>query len=237
MRILEAPPPAPAKPTSTTRARGPRRAWEPAISALADPVARQLAALGRIRSYAANSLIIRENDPADALFVILAGSVTVFVSDANGREMVLGQYGASAYVGEMALDGQVRCASVRALEPTLCAVVSRRSLRRAVGADPQLALRMLATASRRTRAATGVVKSLALSDVYSRVASLLASLQTIEIDGRPWSREPLRQLDIAKRVGASRDMVSKVLKQLRLGGYIAVNERRISVLRRPPARW
>lgn len=212
-------------------------AWDPALRALADPLAQRLAPLGRIRSYAKNGLLIRENDPADELFVILAGAVMVFVADADGREMVLGHYGPPACLGEMALEAQPRCASVRALERTVCAVIKRNTLRRALNADPQLAMQLLAAVSRRVQSTTAVVKSLALSNVYRRVCNLLLSLPYEEIDGVRWSREVLRQLDIANRVGASRDMISRVLKELRRGGYIAVRDRRFTILRQLPARW
>ncbi|HXY22734.1 MAG TPA: Crp/Fnr family transcriptional regulator [Burkholderiaceae bacterium] len=214
-----------------------KAARDPAVRALADPLARKLASLGQIRRYAKGSLLIRENESAQELFVILAGVVTVFVADAAGHEMILGQYGPAACVGEMALEGQARCASVRALERTVCSVVKRKKLRRALSADPKLAMQLLATVSRRVQSATGVVKSLALSNVYRRVSDLLLSLEYDEIDGMLWSRQALRQLDIANRVGASRDMISRVLKELRRGGYIAMRDRRFTILRRPPVRW
>jgi len=211
--------------------------WDPAIGRIADPVARELAARGRIRSFAQNSLIIRESESGDALFVILAGTVQVYVSGANGQEMVLGRYGASDYIGEMALDGHARCASVRALEPTVCSVVARRAWLSAIRANPRIAMRMLATVNRRTRNATSVVKNLALLDVYSRVARLLLSLKYVKIDDRRWSHERLTQREIGRRVGASRDMISRILKELRTGGYIAIRDKRVTILRQPPARW
>ncbi len=223
-----------------SRARSPRRgkgAWEPAIRALADPLARKLAALGRVRRFPKDSLLIREGEASGDVFVILDGVAAVYVADGEGREMILGQYASSQVVGEMALAGQRRCASVRALESTVCCVLTRKTLHRAIRADPEIALQLFATAARRIRSTTDVVKSLALTNVYGRVAALLARLEYVALDGALWSREPLRQQDIANRVGASRDMISRVLKQLRLGGYIAVRDRRITILRRLPARW
>jgi len=211
--------------------------WDPAIQKIADPVARELAARGRVRCFPKDSLIIREHDPGGALFVILAGAVQVYVSGAKGQEMVLGRYGAPQYIGEMALDGDARCASVRALEATVCSVVTRRALLSAIRTDPRIAVRMLATVSHRSRIATGVVKSLALLDVYTRVARLLSSLEYVEIDGLPWSRERLTQREIARRVGACRDMISRIFKDLRAGGYVAVRDKRVRMLRQPPARW
>ncbi|HYA65340.1 MAG TPA: Crp/Fnr family transcriptional regulator [Burkholderiaceae bacterium] len=237
MRKVQAPQAKCVQHARALRPRAEKAARDPAVRALRDPLAQKLAPLGRVRSYGTGRLLIRENEPAQELFVVLAGGVMVFVADADGREMVLGQYGPGACLGEMALEGQRRCASVRALEPTVCAVVKRKTLRRALSADPQLAMQLLATVSGRVRGATAVVKSLALSNVYRRVSDLLLSLEYEEIDGGRWSRETFRQLDIANRVGASRDMISKVLKELRLGGYIAMRDRRITILRQPPARW
>ncbi len=211
--------------------------WEKAIRKIPDPVVRELASRGRIRSFAKNSLIIREHDSGGALFVILSGRVKVYVSGAKGREMVLDHYGATDYVGEMALDGRPRSASVCALEPTVCSVVARAALRSAIGADPEIAMRMIATLIGRARSATGNVKSLALMDVYGRVARLLLSLEHVECDGVRLLRERLTQREIANRVGASRDMISRILKDLRTGGYIGMREQRIMILRRPPARW
>lgn len=212
--------------------------WDPAIRKIADPVVRELAARGRVRGFAKDSLIIREHDSGDSLFVILAGKVKVYVSNARGREMILEHYGPSDYVGEMALDGQTRSASVRALEPTVCSVVAREALLRLIRAKPEVALRIFATVIARARNTTGNLKNLALMDVYGRVARLLlAQDYVLESDGLRWSRECLTQQEIANRVGASRDMISRILKDLRTGGYIAQRDRRITILRRPPARW
>jgi CRP/FNR family cyclic AMP-dependent transcriptional regulator len=212
--------------------------WAAAIRRIADPVVRELATGGEVRPYAKGEHLIREHEQGDALYVILAGRVKVYVADAQRRELVLAHYGAGDYVGEMALDGQPRSASVCALEPTVCAVVARDDLRTAIRGDPDIAMRMLATLIGRARSATGNLKNLALMDVYGRVARLLLE-QDYEpgADGLQWSRERLTHQEIANRVGASRDMISRIFKDLRAGGYIAVRDKRIAILRRPPARW
>jgi len=212
--------------------------WDAAIRRIADPVVRELAARGRIRNFAEDSLLIREAEFGDALFVILEGAVKVYVSNAQGREKILRHYGRGDYVGEMALDGHARSASVQALEPTVCAVVLRTDLVAAIRANPEVALRMLGTAMERARNDTVEIKNLALLDVYGRVARLLLSLPAeVGADGLTWTKERLTQQEIASRVGASRDMVSRILKDLRTGGYIEIREKRITILRRPPARW
>jgi CRP/FNR family transcriptional regulator, cyclic AMP receptor protein len=211
-------------------------ASEPALGAIEDPVARELAARGQIRSFPKNAVLINEGERADSVFVLLSGRVKVFVSDRQGREMILDIRGAGQYVGEMTLDGGPRSASVQAMEAVSCAVVGRDALRAAIAADPDLAMSLIDRLIERARNATETVKSLALTDVYGRVSRLLLSLAR-ERDGKLVVPERMTQQDIADRVGASRDMISRIFKDLTAGGYVSVVDRQITLNRRPPARW
>jgi len=89
----------------------------------------------------------------------------------------------------------------------------------------------------RRRAATDSVKHLALRNVYGRVVRLLLSLARERDDGTLVIPDPMTQQEFASRVGASRDMISRIFKDLQTGGYISISERRITINRRPPARW
>jgi CRP/FNR family cyclic AMP-dependent transcriptional regulator len=104
-------------------------------------------------------------------------------------------------------------------------------------ANPDIPLRMLLNLIERNRRTTGNLKNLALMDVYGRVARLLRELEYVQAPDGCWSRERLTQRELASRVGASRDMVSRILKDLRDGGYIAMREKRFKILRRAPMRW
>jgi CRP/FNR family transcriptional regulator, cyclic AMP receptor protein len=210
---------------------------ETQIEAIADPMVRELARRGQIRHIARNAVFINEGERGDSLFVILTGRVKVYVADADGREMVLDIHGAGDYVGEMALDGQPRSASVIALEPTVCSVLTRDALRAAIAGSPDLAMNLICTLIERARIATDNVRNLALMDVYGRVARLLLSLAVEQPDGKLTVPERLTQQDIADRVGASRDMVSRIFKDLTIGGYVTVVDRRITLNRKPPPRW
>jgi CRP/FNR family cyclic AMP-dependent transcriptional regulator len=207
------------------------------IENLADPLVRELARGGQVRSMARNTVFIDEGDKGDSLFVILSGRVKVFVADADGREMVLDIHGPGDYVGELALDGRPRAASVMAMEPTVCSVLTRDALRTAIVANPDLAMNLIGTLIERLRIATEKVRNLALMDVYGRVARLLLALAVEQPDGRMVVPERLTQQDIADRVGASRDMVSRIFKDLTTGGYVTVLDRQITINRKPPARW
>lgn len=210
---------------------------EAQIEAIADPMVRELARRGQIRNIARNAVFINEGEKGDALYVILSGRVKVFVADAEGREMVLDIHGPGDYVGEMALDGRPRSASVIALEPTTCSVLTREALRTAIAANADVAMNLIGTLIERARIATDNVRNLALMDVYGRVARLLLSLAVEQPDGKMIVPERLTQQDIADRVGASRDMVSRIFKDLTIGGYVTVADRQITLNRKPPPRW
>jgi CRP/FNR family cyclic AMP-dependent transcriptional regulator len=207
------------------------------IAAMNDPMMRELALRGSVRSFPKNTVIINEGDRGDSMFVILSGKVKVYVSDDDGREMILDTYGAGDYVGEMSLDGRPRSASVMTIEPTSCSVVTRDALREAVASGPDFAMKLIDTLIDRARIATDNVKNLALMDVYGRVARLLLALAREQPDGKLVVPERMTQQDIADRVGASRDMISRILKDLTIGGYVSVVDRIITINRKPPARW
>ncbi|MCA3217249.1 MAG: Crp/Fnr family transcriptional regulator [Burkholderiales bacterium] len=207
------------------------------IAAITDPMVRDLANRGSIRSFPKNTVIINEGDRGESMFVVLSGKVKVYVSDDGGREMILDIYGAGDYVGEMSLDGRPRSASVMTLEPTICAVVTRSALKDAVASSPDFAMKLIDTLIERARIATDNVKNLALMDVYGRVARLLLSLAKEQPDGKLVVPERMTQQDIADRVGASRDMISRIFKDLTVGGYVTVVDRVITINRKPPARW
>jgi CRP/FNR family cyclic AMP-dependent transcriptional regulator len=206
------------------------------LDAIGDPMIRELASRGQTRTFPKNAVIINEGDRGDTLFVILAGRVKVYVSDDDGREMVLDMHDAGEYVGEMALDGRPRSASVMTLEPTTCSVLSRDELRAAIARNPDIAMAIIEKLIERARIATDNVKNLALMDVYGRVARLLLSLAK-EDNGKLVVPDRMTQQDIADRVGASRDMISRIFKDLTIGGYVTVENRQITINRKPPARW
>jgi CRP/FNR family transcriptional regulator, cyclic AMP receptor protein len=197
---------------------------------------RAIAESGVVRTFPRNSVLINEGDRGDALYVILSGRVKVYSSNEAGREFVIDFQGPGEYVGEMMLDGEPRSASVMTVEPTTCAVVNRAQFREFILAHPDFALHLIERLIHRVRVTTGNLKSLALSDVYGRLARLLNALAH-DVGGRQVVPEKLTQQEIADRVGASRDMVGKLMKDLTAGGYLAVEDRTITLLRKLPTGW
>jgi len=204
--------------------------------ALPQEVLREIAARGGVRRYPAHAVLITEGDVADSLFIIVSGTVKVYAANEAGKEVIVNTHGPGEYVGEMALDGGLRSASVMTLEPTTCAVVPGAQLREFIVTHPDFALHLIHNLIHRLRVLTDTTKSLALEDVYSRVVGLLQRL-SVPLDGQRVLLQRMTQQDIAERVGSSREMVSRIFKELTVGGYVRVNGGRITILKAPPAGW
>ncbi|CAN5564532.1 Crp/Fnr family transcriptional regulator [soil metagenome] len=222
--------------TQAMKAPLPLAAHEKLLAAL-NPAHRALALRGTIRSYKKNIVIINEGEVGDVLFVLLHGSVKVYATDADGREITYGTIQAGDYFGEMSLDGGPRSASVMTLEPCVCAAVARSAVREHLADEPEFALDLVAQVIRRARAATETARSIALLDVYGRVIGLLEGHQGAGPGTWPIEIRPITHQDIASRIGASREMVSRLLKDLEKGSYIELGVKRITLLKKLPSRW
>ena len=200
----------------------------------------QLVKLGRLHRFAPQTIFMVEGDMVDSVHIILEGRVRVFSSEPDGREIVLNICGPGEFLGEMALDGGHRSASVMALESVSCSVITRQDLRDAITRDADLALKVIALLIGRARLATAKIKGLALHDVYQRVTHLLQSLShelAHELAGVLVVSEKLSQQEIANRVGASRDMVARVMRELVTGGYVEMDRKLIKLTKPFPPRW
>jgi CRP/FNR family cyclic AMP-dependent transcriptional regulator len=192
---------------------------------------------GIARSYPKNTIIVSEGDATDSLYIIVEGRVKAFVSDGDGNEMVLSTQGPGEYFGEMVLDEGPRSASVVTLEASRFLVVPKAEFRQFVLSNPKFALSLIDKLISRVRSLTASVKSLALMDVYGRVARLLLELAEETGDGGYVIAQRLTQQDIASRIGASREMVSRILKDLSDGGYLTQSRTSIVLHRKPPEHW
>jgi CRP/FNR family cyclic AMP-dependent transcriptional regulator len=195
-----------------------------------------LAATGTVRAYPKNTLLIQEGDLTDQLYVVLAGRLKVFLSDSDGKEVIIDTLRQHDCFGEMALEGEPRSASVMTLEPCKLAVIERDQFKNFLSKNPDAAYALIVTVIRRARNLTRAIGSLALLDVYGRVARLLLD-NASEENGKLVVGERMTQQDISKRISSSREMVSRILADLREGGYIGIEEDRIVILRALPARW
>jgi CRP/FNR family cyclic AMP-dependent transcriptional regulator len=196
----------------------------------------QLAALGVARSYPRNMVVVSEGDASDSLYVILSGRVKVYVSGEEGREMILAEQGPGEIFGEVGLDERPRSASVATLEPSQLSAIPRSDFRAFCAAHPEMAMMLVDRLIGQVSHLTENVKNLALVDVYGRVARLIMDLAR-EKEGRLVIEPRPTQQAMAERVGASREMVSRILKDLAAGGYIRMEGAQLVVERQPPRAW
>ena len=207
-----------------------------ACPALTDSL-RALARRGELRRYRKGTVLIEEGDRGDTIYIILSGRLRAYAAGERDREITYGVYGPGEYIGEMSLDGGLRSASVVTLEATQCAVVTRQTLRQHIAEEPEFAFELLAKVIRRARAATLGAKQLALNDVYGRLVALLNEQAAPRADGTRVIAERLTHRDMANRLGCSREMVSRLMKDLERGGHVLARDRTLSLKGRLPQRW
>ena len=189
-----------------------------------------------VKSFRKNAIIISQDDKSYSLYVILSGRVKVFVSGEDGREAVLNYQGAGDYFGDLALiDKQPRVASVMATEASKFMIISRQDFLTCLSRNPEIAINLIKPMTQRMRMLAKNVSSLALMDVYGRVARILLQ-QAVEKEGEMVTGR-ITQQEIAEMVGASRAMVSRILKDLKTGGYISVHNKCVTIHQKLPGRW
>lgn len=183
-------------------------------------------ALTKPRHYAKNTIIIAEGDEPASLYVLVSGSVTCYVSDSDGKEFILDTLDEGDYFGELSLiDNSGRGASIRTREACQCLVIQRPDFLNWLEEYPSISPKLMLNLVKRIRVLSESVKSLALKDVYGRIRALLYSLSQQEGDAR--FAGPITQQEIANRVGASREMVARILKDLSTGQYIRVEKKKV----------
>ncbi|CAG4885103.1 cAMP-binding proteins - catabolite gene activator and regulatory subunit of cAMP-dependent protein kinases [Georgfuchsia toluolica] len=186
------------------------------------PLAR-LEALARVASLSHASrggVVLREGENTNAIYFILNGELKVQVSDSEGREVILTMLGRGEMFGEMcAIDDHPRSATVVATQSSDLVVISKQDFQQVLLDNFEVSLAIMRGLANRLRIADRKIESLALLDVYGRVARLLLD-SAVESEGRNIIHRPLTKQDIAKMIGASREMVSRVMKDLQQQGLI-----------------
>ena len=195
------------------------------------PELQSFAELTRERSYPRGSVILFENDAGDSLFVVRSGRVKVVLIGEDGREVILGVLGVGQHFGELALiDEQPRSAHVIAMEDSNLIILRRDDFRKRVESLPSVAWSLLTELSRRLRRADDKIGGLVLLDVPGRIARLLLDLA--EESGTQMIEKSLTHQTIAQMIGASRETVSRAMKEFQEAGWITVERRRISLANR-----
>jgi CRP/FNR family transcriptional regulator, cyclic AMP receptor protein len=222
---------------SSTRTKLPNASADAELLAALPPPLRQLASAGIVRRYRARTTLIEEGDEGSTLLIVLSGALRIFCTGPSGREITLAVYGPGEYVGEMSLDGGLRSASVETDIASVCAVVNGRTLRAFLARSPEFSFELIVRLIRRTRLATANARSLALLDAYGRMANLFDSLAEPHTGSKRIIKQWLTHREISERIGCSRELVSRLLKDLERGGFLLTEQRQIIILKRLPQRW
>ncbi len=173
------------------------------------------------RRFKRGEMIVEQGKKSNALFIILTGRARVITTDARGREVILASLAPGDYIGEMSLiDNEPHSASVRAEVQTDVLMLGRVEFARCLPENTSMAYAVMKGLVQRLRHADRKIESLALMDVYGRVARALIEASTTDTEGLVIIRDKVSRQDLAKMVGASREMVSRVMKDLEERGYI-----------------
>jgi CRP/FNR family cyclic AMP-dependent transcriptional regulator len=177
-----------------------------------------------------NTFIVRAGEKTSGLYVILSGRAKVLISDEEGREVILAKIGPGEFFGDMGLlDDHPRSASVKTLHPCELMCVSKADFMRCLSDNLELAMRIIFGLVKRLREANRQIESLALMNVNGRVTRLLLDLAK-DVDGERVIHKAPPNQEIAHMIGASREMVSRVMKGLQNSGHIRIHKRRIVLL-------
>jgi len=196
-----------------------------------------LASQGIQRTYRKGAVLITEGDVGDSLYIILTGRLRAFSVSADDREITFGEYGPGEYVGELGLDGGQRSANVEAAERTTVSLVTRQTLEKHLSQDPRFAFELIEKLIFRVRRLTHTARDLALNDVYGRLANLLNRLAVEQSDETRLTPEPMTHEQIARQLGCSRAMITRLLNDLNRNGCLIQENHRYRLLRQLPPKW
>lgn len=175
------------------------------------------------RRFKRGEALVEQGHKSNALCILLTGRARVITSDSRGREVILAMLGQGDYIGEMSIiDNEPHSATVRAEVQTDVLLLGRAEFARCLSENASMALVVMRGLVKRLRHADRKIESLALLDVYGRVAHALLESASEDAQGQRIIRDKISRQDLAKMVGASREMVSRVMKDLEERGFVEV---------------
>lgn len=209
----------------------------PFLSNLSNDVLLNLATRAKSAKFPRQTMVITEGDETSSLYIMLSGKVRVFSSDDKSKEVTLLTQEPGSYFGEIALlSDEPRSASVVTLENTVCAVISKTDFINWLLNNPDVAINLLGVLSEKIRQLTDKVRLMALSNVYERTVNALQELAVIEGNVSIIHNRPTQQ-DLASMVGASREMINKIMHELTKGGYVTIEDKTLIINKKLPSSW
>jgi len=189
-----------------------------------------------VKKHIKNSMVVNQGDETDSLYVIIEGTVDVFLQNETGKEIIINSLGPCDTFGELAPLGHIpRQASIIAKADCVFAVITKQVFMESLLINPVISMKIIELLVERIQDLTDDLSSVALDDVYHRVVRVLYK-HSDEINGKVVTQR-LTQQDIANRVGATREMVHRILKELKAGEYISINGKHITIEKKLPPGW
>ena len=196
-----------------------------------------LVSRSRVLNFRKNSILMCEGETGESMYIIESGSVKIFITDEQGGELTLFVEGPGSYIGEISLlDDEPRTASAITLDNTRVLVISKAVFFECIALDPEIAFRIIRVLTQRLRKATDDIRNFALKNVYQRLALKLIEL-SVEQDGIRCLQRKYSQQELANMIGASREMVGKILSELDKGGYTGTKDAHLCLLKTLPHSW
>lgn len=209
----------------------------PIFSDLDEDALRLVSSKSRTLKFRKNTILMNEGETGESLYLINSGKVKIFISDENGDEMTLFIEGPGSYIGEISLlDNAPRTASAMTLEPTDVILISKQAFFELISENPEIAFSIINGLTKKMRRATENIRSLALKNVYQRLVLKLLELADDE-DGLKTISTRYTNLEFGKMIGASREMVGKVLTELTRGEYVEQRDGKMLLLKDFPHDW
>ena len=189
-----------------------------------------------LKRFPKGMILIQEGEYSDSMYIILSGSIEIYTNDSSGKEAVLNSLGSGDCLGELALlDGQPRSASARTISQSKMLVLTRAAFITVVKSYPEVGLELLALLSGKLREQTAITRDLALKTTYERLIAAFHDLGEQSENGI--TIQNITHQRLANRIHASREMVTRIINDLKQGGYIEVSQRRIVIKKPLPAFW
>ena len=206
----------------------------PVFASLSEAELRTAARLFTLRRFPRDAVVATAGERLEVFNFILSGSIQFFWRDEDDRLMKLGLEGPGGHFADVTLGGEPILMSIVAVEDLRVASIPMSELKALLLRHPGVSIGLLLDVVARLRRVLQTTRSLTMEDVYARVVKLLEA-RAVEVDGR--RVVDVTHAEIGHRVGATREMVGRLLRDLTRGGYVKAARGRVTLLRKLPPRW
>ncbi len=204
---------------------------------LSGPILIELISLMKEISCPKNSLVISQGDKNRSLFIVIEGRLKVFAIDDEGNQTIFTFFNSNDYFGELSLlDGEPRSASVSAVEDSKVLKLDQEKLREFIEKYPEVCWPLFKSLTSQIRKMDETICTLTSKDTYGRLIQVIRNESTEQQDGTLMTQKITHQ-ELADMIGSSREMVSRLLKALKQGGYIDIVSKEIIVRKKLPSHW